>query len=74
MTTYDGPSRPFRARRNDVCAAECGFRIHEGDMAQYVEGQLVHHGCIPDDKPEPDPRPTCPICFTEIALNGSCSC
>jgi len=74
MPTYDGPSRPFRARRDGVCAAACGYRIHEGDMAQYVDDQLVHHGCIPDEKPEPEARPVCPTCHMEIALDGACSC
>lgn len=36
--------------------------------------QLVHHGCVPDEKPEPEPRPVCPTCFMEIALNGACAC
>lgn len=70
----DAPSPPFRARYDGVCAADCGNRIHPGDTAQYVEGQLVHHGCVPDEKPEPEPRPVCSTCFMEIALNGACQC
>lgn len=70
----DAPRPPFRARYNGRCAAECGHRVHEGDMVQYVGGQLVHVGCIPDERPEPAPRHVCPSCFVEIALNGECSC
>ena len=59
----------FTARYDGTCAAECGDRIHP------VDDQLVHVGCFPKpDEPEPEPRPTCPNCFTEIALNGACSC
>ena len=65
---------PFRARFDGVCAAECPERLHPGDMVQYVDGQLVHHGCLPAAAPEPEPRPVCPSCFMEIALNGACSC
>lgn len=68
----DHPSHPFAARYNGTCAVECGHRIHEGDMVQYVEGQLVHVGCVPDE--EPEPRPVCPNCFMEIAKNGACQC
>lgn len=64
--------RPFPARYNGACAVECGHRIHEGDMVQYVEDQLVHVGCVPAD--EPEPRPVCPTCFLEIPLNGACGC
>lgn len=70
----DEPPRPFRARYDGTCAADCPNRIHPGDMVQYVDGQLVHVGCIPDERPEPEPRPVCPACFTETALNGTWSC
>ena len=70
----DAAPMPFRARYNGTCAADCDHRIHEGDMVQYVDGQLVHHGCLPAAAPEPEPRPVCPSCFMEIALNGACSC
>lgn len=70
----DQPSFPFTARFDGACAADCGNRIHPGDTVQYVDGQLVHHGCIPTEQPEPEPRPVCPSCFMEIALNGACSC
>lgn len=69
----DRPSFPFTARYNGACAAECGHRIHEGDMVQYVDGQLVHVGCIPDEQGL-SPRPVCPNCHTTIALNGACLC
>lgn len=69
------PSHPFPARFDGVCAAKCDSRIHPGDMVQYVEDKLVHHGCLPAEEPaEPEPRPVCGECFMEIALNGECSC
>ncbi len=65
----------FTARYDGVCAANCDMRIHPGDHVRYEGDQLVHVGCfLPEDEPEPAPRPTCPNCFTEIALNGACSC
>lgn len=63
----------FTARYDGTCAAECGDRIHPGDYVRYVDDQLVHVGCFPKDD-EPEARLTCPNCFTEIALNGACSC
>jgi hypothetical protein len=66
------PSFPFPARYDGGCAAECGHRVHPGDMVQFVEGQLVHVGCIPDE--EPEPRPVCPVCWLEQSVNGSCGC
>lgn len=69
----DVTPRPFQARYNGACAVDCGHRIHEGDMVQYVDRQLVHVGCIPDEK-EPEPRPVCQECWTEIAANGTCMC
>lgn len=44
MSTDSRPSFPFRARYDGVCAADCGYRVHPGDMVQFVEGQLVHVG------------------------------
>lgn len=65
----------FAARYDGTCAAECENRIHPGDHVRYVDDQLVHVGCFPKEpEPERTPRPTCPNCFTEIALNGACSC
>lgn len=66
-------SYPFPARYDGKCAVECGSRIHAGDMVQYVEGQLAHHGCIPDER-EPDSRPVCGECFMEKAVNVACDC
>lgn len=75
MPTHEPTSHPFRARYDGgPCAAECGTRIHFNDMVQYVDGQLVHHGCIPAEQPEPKLRPVCDTCRVEIALNGACSC
>lgn len=70
----DRPSFPFPARYDGACAADGGNRIHPRDMVQFVEGHLVHVGCIPDEQPEPYPWPVCPTCFLEIPLNGACSC
>ncbi|MGI6878804.1 hypothetical protein [Microbacterium sp. gxy059] len=66
-------SATFRARYDGTCAADCDQRIDPGDEVTYLDGQLVHVGCEPVDD-EPAPRPVCPICFTETALNGACAC
>ncbi len=63
----------FLARYNGSCAgAGCDDPIDPGDIVEYVDDQLVHEGCRPPA--EPAPRPICPTCWMEIALNGSCSC
>lgn len=41
----------FPARFDGVCAAECGERIHPGDMVRYVDDELVHDTCTPKDDP-----------------------
>lgn len=64
----------FVAKYSGRCAAECGDPIAPGAAVAYIDGALVHDGCIPADEVERAPRPTCPDCFTEIALNGACSC
>jgi hypothetical protein len=61
----------FLARLNSPCAG-CDDPIDPGDIVEYFEDELVHEGCRP--QPAPAPRPVCPICFMEIALNGACSC
>lgn len=68
-------SFPFPARYDGVCAAGCDSRIHPGDTVQFVDGQLVHVECAARLlAAEPKPRPVCPDCHMEIALNGACSC
>lgn len=66
-------SAPFTARYAGPCAG-CEERIFGGDEVWFVDDQLVHVGCMPAPEREPDPRPVCPTCFMEIALNGACSC
>jgi len=64
----------FTAKYPDRCAANCGERIEPGDTVEYVDDDLVHEGCVPESEIEREVRPVCPDCFTEIALNGACSC
>lgn len=65
-------SATFIAKYPGTCAG-CGERIRVGDQAHYVEDQVCHADCD-DVKPEPEPRPVCPECFVEVALNGACAC
>lgn len=67
-------SKPFTARYPGRCHADCGDTIEPGDDVVYVDDQLVHDGCTPAAEVERAPRPVCLDCFTEIALNGACSC
>lgn len=64
----------FTARYGGKCAADCDRRIAPGDVVEYVDDELVHEGCVPAPIVERAPRPTCPECFTETALNGACAC
>lgn len=64
----------FTAKYDGTCAAECGERVHPGDRVKYVDDQLVHEGCVPAQVVERAPRPVCPECFTETAVNGACAC
>lgn len=65
----------FEARYRGACAGDCGETIKPGDVVAYVDDQLVHEGCEPAPAPvERAPRPLCPECFTETALNGACAC
>lgn len=64
----------FLARYGGRCAGDCDRRIEPGDEVEYVDDELVHTGCIPAPEGERAPRPVWPECFTEIALNGACSC
>ncbi|WP_295851255.1 hypothetical protein [uncultured Microbacterium sp.] len=64
----------FTAKYSGRCAADCGDPIAPGDAVEYVDDQLVHEGCLPAPVVERAPRPVCPECFTETAVNGACSC
>ncbi|MAM53562.1 hypothetical protein [Microbacterium sp. UBA3394] len=65
----------FPARYPGRCAAaDCDDAIDPGDIVEYVDEQLVHEGCRPAPTVERAPRPVCPECFTETALNGACAC
>lgn len=63
----------FEARFPGRCGG-CGNLIHPGDGVEYVDDTLVHGGCAPQPDVDRPARPVCPDCFTEIALNGACSC
>ena len=63
----------FPALYPGKCAADCGW-INPGDDVEWVDGHLVHVECMPEPEVERKPRPVCPECFTEIALNGACQC
>lgn len=57
----------FRAKfEGGFCPADCGSRIHEGDMVEYVDDELVHAECTPQRDPlELRLREVvCPDCFT----------
>ncbi|MEQ6899253.1 hypothetical protein [Microbacterium sp. KR10-403] len=58
-------SGTFPAQYDGVCAAECGSRIHPGDIVRYEDGQLVHDECAPQpDQLEVQPyETTCPDCW-----------
>ena len=56
-------SRPFTARYNGHCAADCGQPIREGDQAVYDDDQLVHHDCADDSTPQRPEQPACPNCW-----------
>lgn len=60
----------FEAKYSGVCTA-CDERITPGERVEYGDGDRVQHVECP---PDPEPRPVCPNCFMEIALNGMCSC
>ena len=60
------PGQVFPARYDGICAAECGYRVHPGDMVRYGdEGQLRHDECTPQpSKYDLGPREVvCPDCY-----------
>lgn len=61
---------PITAQHPAVCE-DCGDYIQVGDVIVLAGGAgWVHQVC-----PKlPQPRPVCPTCFQETALNGSCGC
>lgn len=72
----------FRARYDGHCG-ECGEEIAEGDLLEWVEtdrGRKAVHSDECADRAEDKQsqrvkaRETCPACWQEIALNGSCGC
>lgn len=62
----------FRAKFDGVCAAECGNRIHPGDLVRYEDDELVHDECAPKADPFAlGPREVvCPDCW----LVRPCEC
>lgn len=63
-------SAPFIVEHWHGRCPGCDDPIRPGDSAAYVEGELLHAFCAK----RTEPRPICPGCFTEIALNGKCWC
>lgn len=59
-------SHAFPARYDGTCAADCGNRIHPGDLIRYDEDdQLVHDECVPAPS-KFDIQPgevVCPDCY-----------
>lgn len=56
----------FRAKfEGGMCPADCGSRIHEGDLVTYVDDELMHAECVPKRDPFTlGPREVvCPDCF-----------
>lgn len=55
-----------------MCPADCGNRIHAGDMVRYDGDELVHDECAPKlSKYDLGPRETvCPDCW----LVRPCGC
>lgn len=42
----------FSARYPGECAGDCGDVIAEGDQVRYVDDELMHAECAPDDDDE----------------------
>lgn len=61
----------IEARHPGLCTAcDESFDVGEPLTRNAEDTAWVHVTC-----PEPPaPRPVCPECFMEIALNGACSC
>jgi hypothetical protein len=63
----------FLAKYNTACpGAGCDEDIEVGDIVEWIEGQVVHEGCLPPA--EVKPRPVCGECFMEITPSGACGC
>lgn len=62
----------FEAKYDGKCAT-CGEVIRSGEKLTWDDDTAVHLGCL--DGPSADRvRPTCPDCWEQVALNGSCGC
>lgn len=60
-----------------LCPAECGRRIHAGDMVTYNDSdELVHASCTPKVDPFTigATEVLCADCFTLRSVNGECRC
>lgn len=66
----------FEARYRGRCASHaCDRPIQPGDQIVYIDELLFHDECALDGPaPEPPVRRICDDCFTEVSMNGSCSC
>ena len=60
---------PFEARYNGQCAAECGSRIHVGDLVVFTDDGLTHVDCADHQKVE-RPVTVCNSCW----LVQPCDC
>lgn len=61
----------FRARYDGRCSS-CHNVIEVGDILEWSdENQAVHLDCAHHDA-ELTPRPTCPTCWIELPLTGTC--
>jgi hypothetical protein len=62
-------TRRIEAQHPGVCA-DCERTFPVGTPIRNDGDGWVHVECPPG----PAPRPVCPGCFMETALNGACSC
>lgn len=60
----------FLAEYPGRCGA-CGEPIDVGELARYVDDEVVHVECFTLEEAF---RDICPDCFTERAVNGECLC
>jgi len=62
------------AKYSGLCD-ECGQRFYPGDEVVWVDlddRTIKHETC--EDSLDLRPKPTCPKCFMQISLSGTCGC
>lgn len=52
MTALGPPPRTFEARFDSECA-RCGGDIEAGDIVEWLDDDVVHHGCKAPFRPQP---------------------